>query len=826
MFYKSGGVMFDKLSSQTSGNLHFHNLDEFSTHVQKLADSIKPKSGKWISTKDIEINKLGITKKDSTVLRFIKKLVRNITCRDFDNTQITNVMRAFVKLCDANQEFLKGSETAITNLLQNLETRISKGKNAQQNKEVFERSKQIIKNLAKKELTPADSLEKLMTRAKNSSEMINSILDFATQPDVEIHQIFIDKLKSDPSITHKIIEFKDKLSPEVLTKFEEMVSSDKTLIFSLLGFKDSKIKGWLAKTLDKSFDLKHWDGDEIVSAAGQSKRLDKVIQNKLTQHPLSNLRQLVQQSESFENYLYRAIEKNENVSQNVWNNLTTLHISSPEYQPYFTKFLDKFSSRIPREAKNLSLKQAFCQFNYPLISEWINNFKKTMPEQELDTIVLEKLLQYSSDNLAKIALNYNPNIFKNCPLSTFEKAVDDGNYWFVTQAVENGFKINDKAKADELIQKTQNFYSLPLIKNICRAAKDVTKVSYPDILQLPENEEERNEKFIKYATFSPLEDVLPLMNAKDLAQSPQMLKKVALFVRFPMKKYVKEMTKKDDIESYIKNTLEYADGNLQFVESNLPQIKNHTRVGLIKSIFESRLKASTLSEENKVPYSTFRISDLPRKVNHGTPIYHSNRDLRYQHCLHHLSDYLLKNPVNKTATLERKDSEILYYYTLPDQTRVELNKLLFKEGEENSGKWLHPAAKVILACQEKAEALHSELLDSTVDLTNPANKKEFFEKVAEGYWLIATLCETHRGTPHNSMVWLNMIYAHHGLPPPIPKLDHFFLDNTMIALPLDEVKANWNSYFEPDVSEVVDKKLLEEAAQLNPELAKWYSKKP
>lgn len=33
-------------------------------------------------------------------------------------------------------------------------------------------------------------------------------------------------------------------------------------------------------------------------------------------------------------------------------------------------------------------------------------------------------------------------------------------------------------------------------------------------------------------------------------------------------------------------------------------------------------------------------------------------------------------------------------------------------------------------------------------------------------------------------------------PPPIPKIDHFFLDNTMIVTPVEKAIENWESYFE------------------------------
>lgn len=108
----------------------------------------------------------------------------------------------------------------------------------------------------------------------------------------------------------------------------------------------------------------------------------------------------------------------------------------------------------------------------------------------------------------------------------------------------------------------------------------------------------------------------------------------------------------------------------------------------------------------------------------------------------------------------------------------------------------HTPQTTLKEIQNHVEELQKEILTYNLNFTDSKNLKLFYEKVARGYWLIATLCETVRGTPHNAMIWLNLMYEHHKLPPPIPKIDHFFLDNTMLVTPVEKAIENWESYFE------------------------------
>lgn len=72
-----------------------------------------------------------------------------------------------------------------------------------------------------------------------------------------------------------------------------------------------------------------------------------------------------------------------------------------------------------------------------------------------------------------------------------------------------------------------------------------------------------------------------------------------------------------------------------------------------------------------------------------------------------------------------------------------------------------------------------------------------------------------RGTPHNALMLLNLIYKHHGLPPPVPTLNNFFLDNTMLMLPYEKAVKDWSTYFEPTLDKVLSPSQLETALHRN-----------
>ena len=76
------------------------------------------------------------------------------------------------------------------------------------------------------------------------------------------------------------------------------------------------------------------------------------------------------------------------------------------------------------------------------------------------------------------------------------------------------------------------------------------------------------------------------------------------------------------------------------------------------------------------------------------------------------------------------------------------------------------------------------------------NQEEFYKLVVRGYWLITTLSEMGRGTPHNAIIWLNIVYDKNKLPPPIPKMEYFMLDNMMLVLTVEEAIARWHTFFE------------------------------
>jgi len=312
----------------------------------------------------------------------------------------------------------------------------------------------------------------------------------------------------------------------------------------------------------------------------------------------------------------------------------------------------------------------------------------------------------------------------------------------------------------------------------------------------------------------------------------EVLEILPLLVRFPTIEFFREM-KNDPSKSvagYVSGSGWYVGENQELLRTLVAELPNMTRDQFLSKVMEDRV--SRLPEDKKEEKRLYGTKQIKNPNDgHRTPWINglaksAPSPNRYSWSLRHLiplcqdqegeswqkpdpSSVDLVSP--DTPSIPRvyggqafwQPNSLQYYYTYEDD-----------EGEHRlptthispTFDWIwHTSPDTIEELQSHLETLHKEIVDFDLDIGDPKSLGEFNEKVARGYWLISTLCETHRGTPHNAMMWLNAICEHHHLPPPIPKLDHFFLDTTMVVSPLEEVIEKWTSYFEPPLDQCVEK---------------------
>jgi hypothetical protein len=281
----------------------------------------------------------------------------------------------------------------------------------------------------------------------------------------------------------------------------------------------------------------------------------------------------------------------------------------------------------------------------------------------------------------------------------------------------------------------------------------------------------------------------------------KMLPSLALLVRFPAEKEKIEVSYRwRDPKIYQDNSFKYAEENQAFIQEIVTELPNLTWNAFLNKVIKNRLKRHPFLDENYKLLRRDQNNDIA-----GTPLTvccDSDSTLahidpcRYFHAWNrsNIGQSLSNYPQSVSAEV----SSFHFYYTLPSKERVIITTLDVEFASNIRGfrklRWQHANPQVVVKCQERLEDLHKQVIQ--FKLTD-SNQAEFYKLVAETYWLIATLCETGRGTPHNAMIWLNAVYLQHKLPPPIPKMEHFFLDNTMLMVPVEEAIARWHTFFEP-----------------------------
>lgn len=403
---------------------------------------------------------------------------------------------------------------------------------------------------------------------------------------------------------------------------------------------------------------------------------------------------------------------------------------------------------------------------------------------------------------------------------------------FVRWALDNGKKIGSCKKLLEIALTT---YNIPLIKHLFNHGKttgELKQENYLEILGFGESTKKDADLLFKYLAFSPLSEILKLVHAFPyLASSLQeVLPLTAFFVRFPLHlgfivsdglhssssfNYLELGKDENDftltskmIENFLFSTLQYAQKNLltaRKIAEFLPKL-NHAQ--LLKEIVNARESDFGLINQS---YKQVKDSSHTRNVETAL-IKTTHGHTRYWHSLKHFSiiAFGLQEAVSITAKYPalldvkeyRHEKIVDFYYTKKDKIIGTVNTLVISSLNSYPSQsqsplkylyWKHPLGDEISKFANELEELHQQLLDK--DLPK-RDRRLFDETMARYYYLIATLSEYKRGTPHNAMMVLNIFYIYHRLNPPIPTLEHFFLDNTALNVPLTRFIEMWPTFFE------------------------------
>jgi hypothetical protein len=471
------------------------------------------------------------------------------------------------------------------------------------------------------------------------------------------------------------------------------------------------------------------------------------------------------------------------------------------------------------------LTSIFNSRNYLCIETFFKNADYTMLEQQAN-MILNLMRQVEDPAINQIVTRYFPRISLFCSLHLLSKAVENRQVCFVNSILSSPTSF-DKKEVETLMDIAIERYNLPIIRSLCKCCN----VNYIEIVSskffpISNSNELHCENLIKLAIMSPLSDIYELICACPFLKKnlDKTLEVISLLARFPNSSFAEYAIGgggyEEDVNEYLKKSISYAKSNRNFINEFAPKLEKTTRDHLLDEIIEKRnlrslYKIKQIDSPTKSHTNLFFVNSErnPRAVQSFSYFKPEMIESRYAWALRHLSklEEIQKNPLNVPSSLMKFEKGMLkYYYSYLDHEKKASEVLLTtlgNYGECRSRKysvWLHTDISTTEKLQEHLEMLQSEIIHFDLNLSNPESKKAFFEKVATGYWLIATLCETHRGTPHNAMMWLNFIYNHHHLPPPIPKIEHFFLDNTMLVFPVDYVVENWESFFEPSYEEFLN----------------------
>lgn len=460
-----------------------------------------------------------------------------------------------------------------------------------------------------------------------------------------------------------------------------------------------------------------------------------------------------------------------------------------------------------------ALKECLLSYNYPYIRVLLNNLPGKLSRDH--ALIALSALQMSQDQeLAKILLEKDPEIAKYWSFTRIASSVENSQYWFIDWLDKNGRPLKKEEAAQLISEYTP--YQIPLRKHLCKIAEIDESIGFA--LDSLKSEKDRLQKLREISLFSPLESIYGFV--ADHPEFAPALRRVvqesSLFVKFPHQRIAADLYS----ETYFTNTIDYALRNLEDIDTMREEVADLSRAETLDLIVEYRLERNTqLSREYQEKAKDFPtqyvtpLFNLKKRVDFDNKNQHPvNADIhfiRYSWCLRHLAKECLDSATNRwhapkgSAVLQPKSgmhNYLAFYYPIQkeDGTIEAIPTTTFDD------EWKimqHTSPQTIQSLEEHVEYLHDFLFHLDLDPANKEQLKAFYQVTAEAYWLISTLCEYHRGTPHNAMMYLNLIYQHHHLPSPIPKMDHYFLDNTMLVTPIDKAIDNWETYFEPTLDQ-------------------------
>lgn len=446
--------------------------------------------------------------------------------------------------------------------------------------------------------------------------------------------------------------------------------------------------------------------------------------------------------------------------------------------------------------------QLFECSNYPMIDFALTCVTDEYLKADANFILLQ-LAKLEDPCLFEIVSKRFPNYGSMCSFSLFRFTLQNGCDIFIEWVLHNGieFDQNELEILQNLCAKTFRLRNMKAIEQY--ALRHQITLSVPSQSRLKIESLKGEKEIIKFmfniALNSPLEDFYEIIIQYPFLEQFQseVLQLVSLVVRFPHRDWYADMKKSNDLSSFNEGSFAYAQENLKVIEYLKSKITSFNRAEILDAIMTDRCarfeKHSPDFDYKKVGYNKKQI-DFPNPME--TPFLG-----RYFWSKRHLMSLInnKKNPLIKNLNLDWIGNEIQFFYFDENLKRYSLNRIEwygYVDANRNNytAHWYHTSADQIRDLQEHLEILHKDIVDFKLD---SKNRKDFDSKVARCYWLMATLCETRRGTPHNVMIWLNLIYAHHQLPAPIPRLEHFFLDNTALNMPFDLFIEQWQSFFEP-----------------------------
>lgn len=464
-----------------------------------------------------------------------------------------------------------------------------------------------------------------------------------------------------------------------------------------------------------------------------------------------------------------------------------------------------------------SLKECLCSYNYPYIRVLCNNLPGQLSEEH--ALLALNALQMSQDpELATILLEKDPDLAKRCPFTLIASSVQNSQHWFIDWLDKNGRPLK-KDEAEQLISEYAP-YQIPLRKHLCQIAEIDESIGFA--LDFLKDEKDRLQKLREISLFSPLESIYAFVaDHPEFAPAlSSVVQESSLFVKFPHQRIAADLYS----ETYFTNTIDYALRNLEDIDTLREEVADLSRAETLDMIVEYRFERNApLSREYQE-----KAKDSP--IQYVTPLYNlkkktdfSNENqhpvtadihfIRYSWCLRHLAKECLDSESNRwhapegSAALQPKlgmHNCLWFSYPLQEEdgTFQSLPTTTFND------EWKimqHTSPETIQRLEEHVEELHDYLFHFDLDPADEEQLKYFYQMTARAYWLISTLCEYHRGTPHNAMMYLNLIYQHHHLPSPVPKMDHYFLDNSMLVTPIEKAIQDWETYFEPTLDQSLNK---------------------